>query len=148
VTVVSKAITAIDQRILGELRKDARLSWRELGERVHLSPTSVADRVRSLERAGVIRSYSVDVDPAALGRGLRGVIDVGLPPAMSPDEFETKLLERPEVTFAAYVTGKADYTVIVDCDGPEGLDAFIRWLKAEAAVASTESKLVLRAVTG
>jgi Lrp/AsnC family leucine-responsive transcriptional regulator len=67
---------------------------------------------------------------------------------MSPDEFESRLSERPEVTFAAYVTGKADYTVIVDCAGAEGLDAFIRWLKAEAAVASTESKVVLRAVSG
>ena len=138
----------IDQRILGELRNDARLSWRELGERVHLSPTSVAERVRAMERSGVIRGYQVDVDPAALGRGLRAVIDVGLPPAMSPDAFEATLVQRPEVTFAAYVTGKADYTVIVDCDGAEGLDAFIRWLKADAAVANTESKLVLRAVHG
>lgn len=144
----SKVIDAIDQRILANLRADARLSWRELGDRVHLSATSVADRVRGLERSGVIRSYRVDVDPAALGRGLRAVIDVGLPPAMSPDEFEAKLNSRPEVTFAAYVTGKADYTVIVDCAGAEGLDAFIRWLKADAAVASTESKLVLRAVSG
>lgn len=144
----SKAIDRIDQRILAELQLDARLSWRELADRVHLSPTSVADRVRALERTGVIRAYRVDVDPAALGRGLRAVIDVGLPPAMSPDAFEAQLSSRPEVTFAAYVTGKADYTVIVDCAGAEGLDAFIRWLKADAAVASTESKLVLRAVSG
>ena len=144
----SKGIDRIDQRILGELQKDARLSWRELADRVHLSPTSVADRVRAMERAGVIRAYRVDVDPAALGRGLRAVIDVGLPPAMSPDAFEAQLNSRPEVTFAAYVTGKADYTVIVDCAGADGLDAFIRWLKSEAAVASTESKLVLRAVSG
>ena len=144
----SKAIDHIDQRILAELQTDARLSWRELADRVHLSPTSVADRVRALERTGVIRAYRVDVDPAALGRGLRAVIDVGLPPAMSPDAFEAQLNGRPEVTFAAYVTGKADYTVIVDCAGADGLDAFIRWLKADAAVASTESKLVLRAVSG
>lgn len=146
--MISKATDAIDQRILGELRNDARLSWRELGDRVHLSPTSVAERVRAMERSGVIRGYQVDVDPSALGRGLRAVIDVGLPPAMSPDAFEATLVQRPEVTFAAYVTGKADYTVIVDCDGADGLDAFIRWLKADAAVANTESKLVLRAVHG
>ncbi len=101
-----------------------------------------------MERRGVIRGYQVDVDPSAFGRGLRAVVDVGLPPAMSPDAFETKLTARPEVTFAAYVTGKADYTMLVDCDGAVGLDAFIRWLKAEAGVASTESKLVLRGVSG
>lgn len=144
----SPALDHMDQRIIGELKNQARLTWRELSERVHLAPSSVAERVRAMERSGVIRGYRLDVDPSAYGRGLRAVIDVGLPPAMSPDEFEAKLVAREEVTFAAYVTGKADYTVIVDCDGSEGLDAFIRWLKADAAVASTESKLVLRAVSG
>lgn len=141
-------VDALDRRILGELKNHARLTWRELGERVHLAPSSVAERVRSMERSRVIRGYRLDVDPAAYGRGLKAVIDVGLPPAMSPDEFEARLAGREEVTFAAYVTGKFDYTVIVDCSGSEGLDAFIRWLKADAGVAATESKLVLRAVSG
>ncbi len=142
------AISKIDHRILDQLRGDARLSWRELGERVHLSSTSTAERVRAMERRGIIRGYQVVVDPAALGNDVRAVIDVGLPPAMNPDEFEAKLAGRAEVTFAAYVTGKADYMVMVDCRGAEGLDAFIRWLKADAGVASTESKVVLRGVTG
>lgn len=142
------AISKIDLRILDQLRDDARLSWRELGERVHLSSTSTADRVRAMERSGIIRGYQVLVDPAALGNDVQAIIDVGLPPAMNPDEFESKLVTRAEVTFAAYVTGKADYMVMVDCRGAEGLDAFIRWLKADAGVASTESKVVLRAVTG
>ncbi|CAB4823099.1 unannotated protein [freshwater metagenome] len=45
-----------------------------------------------------------------------------------------------------YVTGPADYTIIVECEGAEGLDMFIRWLKAEAGVARTESKFVLRPI--
>jgi len=44
--------------------------------------------------------------------------------------------------------GPADYTLIVDCAGAEGLDDVIRWLKAEAGVARTESKFVLRPVVG
>ncbi|CAB4885733.1 unannotated protein [freshwater metagenome] len=144
----SKAISNIDRRILDQLGKDARLSWRELGERVHLSSTSAAERVRAMERRGIIRGYQVVVDPAALGKDVRAVIDVGLPPAMNPDDFEAKLALRPEVTFAAYVTGKADYTVLVDCAGAEGLDVFIRWLKTDAGVANTESKVVLRGVSG
>jgi len=50
------------------------------------------------------------------------------------------------VALALYVTGAADYTIIVDCAGAAGLDAFIRWLKTEAGVARTESKFVLRPV--
>jgi Lrp/AsnC family transcriptional regulator, leucine-responsive regulatory protein len=113
-----------------------------------MAASSVADRVRRLESGGVIRGYRADIDPSALGRAVRAVIDVSLPAGGDPGEFEARLAERDEVELALYVTGPADYTVIVDCVGAEGLDSFIRWLKAEGGVARTESKFVLRPVIG
>ena len=144
----TSVIDALDRRIIGILRHDGRISWRELADRVHLAPSSVADRVRRLEQAGVIRGYGAHVHAAAMGRDVQAVIDVALPPGTDPAVFETRLAERDEVALAVYVTGPADYTVIVDCAGAEGLDAFIRWLKAEGGVARTESKFVLRPVIG
>nr|AGC71636.1 regulatory proteins, AsnC/Lrp [uncultured bacterium A1Q1_fos_1025] len=141
-------IDRIDRRIVDELQQNARISWRELGDRVHLAPSSVADRVRRLEERGLIRGYSAQVDPAAFGRSVRAVIDVGLPPTLDPARFEALLAGREEVAFAAYVTGQNDYTIVVDCAGAAGLDGFIRWLKAEAGVARTESKFVLRPIVG
>ncbi len=116
----SSAVDQIDLRILRELQANARISWRELGEAVHLAPTSVADRVRRLERHGVIDGYSVRVDPAALGRTVRAVVDVSLGAGDQVDRFETELAQRDEVFFAAYVTGTADYSIIVECEGAEG----------------------------
>ncbi len=115
---------------------------------MHLSPTSVADRVRRMERDGVIEGYTVRVDPAALGRTVRAVVDVSLAAGDQVDEFESRLGQRDEVTFAAYVTGTADYSIIVECEGADGLDAFVRWLRADAGVARTETKLLLRVVAG
>jgi len=115
---------------------------------VHLAPSSVADRVRRLEQSGVITGYSARIDRAALGRDVRAVIDVALPPSVDPAEFERRLATREEVALAVYVTGPADYTVIVDCQGANGLDEFIRWLKTDGGVARTESKFVLRPVIG
>ncbi len=147
-TDVSTGIDGIDRRIVAELRTHARISWRELGDRVHLAPSSVADRVRRLEERGLIRGYAAQVDPAAFGRSVRAVIDVGLAPGHDPAEFEALIADRDEVAFAAYVTGQSDYTIVVDCAGAAGLDAFIRWLKAEAGVARTESRFVLRPIVG
>ncbi|MGZ6983042.1 MAG: Lrp/AsnC family transcriptional regulator, partial [Ilumatobacteraceae bacterium] len=138
----------LDRRIIGILQQSGRISWRELADAVSMAPSSVADRVRRLESAGAIRGYRANIDPAALGRNVRAVIDVSLPAGADPAEFEGRLSERDEVELALYVTGPADYTVIVDCVGAEGLDAFIRWLKAEGGVARTESKFVLRPVIG
>lgn len=146
-TVESSVVDRIDRRIVEMLRDEGRISWKELADRVHLAPSSVADRVRRLEAAGIIRGYTARIDPRALGRDVRAVVDVGLPPGTDPAEFEARLAQRDEVALALYVTGPADYTIIVDCAGAEGLDAFIRWLKADAGVARTESKFVLRPVT-
>lgn len=142
----SSALDEIDLRILRELRRDARISWRQLGDAVHLSPTSAADRVRRMERDGVIDGYTVRVDPAAVGRTVRAVIDVSLGAGIHVDDFETRLAEREEVAFAAYVTGTADYSIIVECRGAEGLDTFVRWLRADAGVSRTETKMLLRVV--
>ena len=147
-TVETSALDQLDRRIIDILRGDGRISWRELAERVHLAPSSAADRVRRLEAAGLIRGYQARIDPRALGRDVRAVVDVALPPGVDPAQFEEILRQREEVALAMYVTGPADYTIIVDCAGADGLDAFIRWLKAEGGVARTESKFVLRPVIG
>ncbi len=146
--VETRVIDAIDRAIIGELQRDGRQSWRELADRVHLSPTSTADRVRRLEQLGVITGYTAVVDAAALGRPLRALIDVSLPTGSTPEDFEAELAARgPEIVFAAFVTGSADYAMVVECAGAEGLDALIRWLKQRGA-AKTESKVVLRNVIG
>ncbi len=134
--------------IIDALQIDGRLSWRELAERVHLVPSSVADRVRRLEERGVVRGYAARIDPAALGRTVRAVVDVSLAPGADPEAFDALLAGRDEVSLAMYVTGPADYTLVVDCAGAAGLDAFVRWLKADGKVARTESKLVLRPIIG
>lgn len=108
----------------------------------------MADRVRRLEERGVITGYSARIDPSAVGRTVRAVIDVSLVPGDEADAFEARLVERDEVIMAAYVTGSADYTIVAECAGAEGLDTFVRWVRADEAVARTESKLMLRSVIG
>lgn len=115
---------------------------------MHLAPSSVADRVRRLEERGVINGYSARIDPAAVGRTVRAVVDVSLVPGDEADAFEARLVERDEIIMASYVTGSADYTIVAECAGAEGLDAFVRWVRADEAVARTESKLMLRSVVG
>jgi Lrp/AsnC family leucine-responsive transcriptional regulator len=139
-------IDHIDREILGILRVDGRITWRDLGDRVLLAATSTAERVRRLERDGVITGYGARIDAVRVGRGVRAVVDVALGPGDLAVGFEQRLAGRDEVVFAAYVTGAADYFVVVECSDAEGLDAFVRWLRSDEAVARTESHLMLRAV--
>jgi Lrp/AsnC family transcriptional regulator, leucine-responsive regulatory protein len=67
----------LDWAILDELQADARLSYNELARRVHLSAPSVAERVRRLERDGVITGYQAMVDPGAVGLGVTAFVRMG-----------------------------------------------------------------------
>ena len=68
----------IDRAILRQLQADGRLTNVELAERVRLSPSPCLRRVRALERAGAIRGYHADIDPAAVDRGFEVTVHVEL----------------------------------------------------------------------
>ena len=56
-----------DRRIVALLQENARRSFKDIGDRVHLSAPAVKRRVDRLEADGVIRGYSAAVDPRAFG---------------------------------------------------------------------------------
>ena len=136
------AIDKIDREILGILQNDGRISWQMLGDRVHLSPNAVAERVRRLTKAGVIKGFRVDINHAALGRTLEAVIDARMAHTQG---FDDALTKRDDVLWAAHVTGESDVTLAVACDGTAGLDAFLRWLQREGAT-ETRTDVVLNKI--
>lgn len=136
----------VDREIIGLLRRNARASWRELGDAVGLSANATAERVRRLERAGVISGYTALLDPAASGRRLVALVDVRLSSPGAADRFEALIGRLDEVTDAAHVTGRSDYHLRVACADPAELDALIRLLKTEGGVAETDTRIALRTV--
>jgi Lrp/AsnC family leucine-responsive transcriptional regulator len=71
-------IDSIDERILGELQANGRLTMKALAERVGLSSPAMIERVRRLEDRGVISGYRAIVTPESLGRAIATVILVRL----------------------------------------------------------------------
>jgi Lrp/AsnC family leucine-responsive transcriptional regulator len=118
----------IDHRILKELQWNARLSNAELAERVSLSPSPCWNRVRSLERQGIIQKYVTIFDQEALGLPDTVIVYVSLD--HHDDEmlhkFETHLAELPEVLEAYLVSGESDYFIKVACAGTAAYEKFLR----------------------
>ena len=63
----TRVVDERDLEIIAALQEDARATYADIGRRAGLSPSSVHERVRKLERAGAIRGYRAIVDPDALG---------------------------------------------------------------------------------
>lgn len=65
-------------KIIELLKKDARLSYAELGRLIHLSPSSVRERVQYLSDTGTIKRFSIEIDPEKLGFELEAFITIKL----------------------------------------------------------------------
>lgn len=137
---------ATDREIISALEGNARMSYRELGERVSLSANATAERVRRLRESGVITGFRAVVDPAAAGRRLVALIDVRLAGPAESDRFERLIASFEEVTDAAHLTGRFDYQVRVACRDAAHLDQMIRTLKTKGGVVETDTRVALRTV--
>ncbi|MGI8667453.1 MAG: Lrp/AsnC family transcriptional regulator [Jatrophihabitans sp.] len=96
----------VDWRILAELQADARLSQNEISRRVNLSAPAVAERVRRLSDAGVLRGYAARVDPGSLGRPVQAFVQLDCygPTCILKD---LSVHDWPEVLEVHRVTGDA-----------------------------------------
>ncbi|MFE0579776.1 Lrp/AsnC family transcriptional regulator [Streptomyces sp. NPDC058874] len=135
----------LDREILGILQQDARISYRDLGVRVGLSANATADRVRRMRRDGVIRGFTVVVDPSAdTAGGLVVFIDVTLRQDTTNEEFERRVATLSGITEAVHVTGAHDYLLRARAADPAALDALLRRLKRDAGVAQSNTRIALR----
>jgi Lrp/AsnC family leucine-responsive transcriptional regulator len=103
----------IDRRILDILQRNGRIAMTELASMVGLSPSPCTERVRRMERAGVITGYHARVNPEALGKTLLVFVEIKLV-TKSGDVFDAvrqELLHMPEVMECHLVSGEFDYLV-------------------------------------
>jgi Lrp/AsnC family leucine-responsive transcriptional regulator len=102
-------VDAIDRQIVEALVGNARVSLKDLSSRVRLSAPSVSERLRRLEERGVIRAFTVDVDPRALGYELQAIVRLRALPGKRP-----RLQEQVK-----------EIAEIIECDKVTGEDCFV-----------------------
>ena len=108
-------LDALDKAILIALVRDGRLSQVELSERVPLSPTAVARRIKALEDGGVIEGYQARVNRQALGIQMTIFVEIAL---KSQNEellasFEKAAIAAPSIVSCHLMSGENDYLITV-----------------------------------
>ena len=109
----SNQLDRIDRNIVRLLQRDARIAHTELARRVGLSTTPCKERVRRLEREGVIQHYQAVLDPAALDRALVVFVQIRLNRTSQDifEEFTAAALDLPDVQECYLVSGNFDYLI-------------------------------------
>lgn len=133
----------MDRRLLAELQRDATQAYAALGQAVGLSAGAAHERVRKLREQGVIRRTTVDVDPAAVGRGVAAFVLVEANAWMGDSPTSEAIEALPEVVEAHVIAGPAALLVKIRTSTTEELQASLRRLYAIDGVTSTQAIVVL-----
>jgi Lrp/AsnC family transcriptional regulator, leucine-responsive regulatory protein len=115
--MATRELDRIDRRILEILQADGRMTNQELSERIALSPRACLDRVRRLERSGLISGYMALVEPRKLGGLLTIVVEVSLKDQSQATHtrFEQRIRHADEVVECFLVSGQCDYVLRLAC---------------------------------
>jgi DNA-binding Lrp family transcriptional regulator len=132
-----------DQRIIAALTVDARASFADIGKIVSLSAPAVKRRVDRLRAAGVIKAFTVVVDPVAIGWTTEAFVELFCTGRTSPDQLRAATRSHPAVVAAYTVSGEADALVHLRAQNIGHLEQALERLRAEPFVTSTRSMIIL-----
>ena len=138
-----------DRKILNLLQGNALLTIREIAERINLSITPVHDRIKKLQREGIIERYVTLLNRKALGRGLTVYCFVTLDKQRQESflEFNDAIRQMPEVLECAVVSGNFDYLLKVVVSDMEAYNAFYQSkLSVMKSVSHMSSSFVMEEV--
>jgi Lrp/AsnC family leucine-responsive transcriptional regulator len=139
-------IDDIDRKILTILQENARTSNADIARAVAMAPSAVLERVRKLERKGVITGYEARIDPAAVDLGLTAFTFVKTEEPVGAFDTGEELATVPGVQEVHYVAGTAAYLIKVRAPDTRALAELLKVIGRLPAVRDTNSTVVLHTV--
>lgn len=133
----------LDHGILDLLRENSRASYGDIGEVIGLSASAVKRRVDRLVADKVIRSFTIQIDPAVEGKATEAYVEVFCRGTVSPDDLRKILAAVPDVVDAGTVTGSADAMVHMRSRDISSLEVALERVRNAPNVESTRSQIVL-----
>jgi len=138
----------IDRNILLELQKNARLTVSDLSEKVALSQSPCARRLKNLEDEHYITGYRAVIDREKVGLTVTVFVGVkiGTHQEKSVNNFESLICSLPEVLSCHVVSGQYDYLMEVVSDSIESHERFLRKLISMADIKEAQSCFAMRKI--
>ena len=136
-------VDSLDYGIIDLLRQNSRAGYADIGDKVGLSASAVKRRVDRLVADGVIRSFTVQVDPAVDGNTTEAYVELFCRGTVAPDELKRILAGVPEVVNAYTVTGSADAVVHIRSRDIPSLEDALERVRIAPSVDHTRSAIIL-----
>lgn len=138
----SDFVDETDSKVLRCLQANARMTLADVGKAVGLAPSSVHERLRRLQRDGVIRGWTMVLSPGAVGRPVTAL--VGVEADVTGGLLAEQLRQRPEVDECHDIAGDLSYFLKVRARDTEALLALVDWIRELPGVRQTRTTVVLK----
>jgi Lrp/AsnC family transcriptional regulator, leucine-responsive regulatory protein len=144
-----RMIDETDAQILDLLQTDGRLTNAAIAEKVGLTTSTVYERVKKLEKKGIIQRYVAIVDPQKLGKPITAFIRLVIGTALGEDyaackqDFVAKCLAEPDILECHSVAGEECYLLKVRVADTANLEKLLERLRSYTLVAKSTSSIVM-----
>lgn len=135
----------IDQHILDFLQEDARMSIAAIARRLKMAPSAVLQRIRKLKKAGVIRGFTIHLNPEAVGSALLAYTSIKTNESRTCRNVGEMISRFPEVLEVHAVAGEDSYIVKLRTKDTPSLYKLLREIICtNKAIVATKTMIVLR----
>ena len=136
----------LDYKILECLRTNARQSASDISKKIHLSVSTVIERIRKMEASGIIKSYTAVLDEKKLGNDVTALMEVSLEHPKYYESFTDGILKNPNIISCYYLAANFDFLLKICCKSPDHLEQIHKNIKDCPGVRLTRTHYVLRTV--
>jgi len=113
-----------DKEILELLQTNSKITYREIGEKLHMAASIIHHRVKKLEKNGVIKSYTINIDPFKVGHGTIALLGLSVDPLKMKQVVE-KLTKFEQIQLVVTTSGDHDIVVQIVSKNDKDLWRFI-----------------------
>ena len=142
-------LDSIDLQILDILRSNGKAGIKEIASQIGLTVSPTFERIKRMERGGVILSYTINVLKKAIGKNLQVFCQVSLKEhnAELIAVFEEQVVGLPEVTACYHVAGNQDYILLIEVDDMNEYETFLKHKLATIPdISNVQSSFVMSAL--
>jgi Lrp/AsnC family transcriptional regulator for asnA, asnC and gidA len=144
VVTLRGGLDEIDKKILAILQKNSRTPLREISKEVNLAESTIYERIKKMKKNGVIRRFSVVLNPSALGLGVLAFVLIKAKAGMYSN-VAAELKKYPKVVEVYETTGDYDMIVKIRARDSDELNDFLDKIGDIEGVESTHTMVVLKA---
>lgn len=136
----------IDLAILRILQKSGRASLSNISSQVNLSVSAVSERIRKMERSGVISQYTAIIDGKHFNKELTALMFISLESPKFIESFLKYVEIENDILECHYIAGNYDYMIKIVTNNPTSLEKLLNQIKSVPGIIKTYTNVVLATV--